>query len=40
MAARVRKIDGLVLPQPPLADEIVKLVDLAVETAGSESAEA
>ncbi|MFC9835949.1 aminodeoxychorismate lyase [Rhodococcus sp. NPDC127530] len=40
MAAQVRKIDGLALPVAPLADEIVELVDLAVETAGTESAEA
>ncbi|WP_072687082.1 aminodeoxychorismate lyase [Rhodococcus marinonascens] len=37
-AARVRKIDGLVLPAAPLADEIVALVDLAIETTGTESA--
>ncbi|MEV0947721.1 aminodeoxychorismate lyase [Rhodococcus sp. NPDC049939] len=37
--ARVRKIDGLVLPAAPLGDEIVELVDLAIETAGTEFTE-
>ncbi|AOW93417.1 4-amino-4-deoxychorismate lyase [Rhodococcus sp. WMMA185] len=38
-AARVRKIDGLVLPPAPRADEIVELVDLAIESGGTEFTE-
>lgn len=39
LAARVRKLDGLVLPEAPLASELAALVDFAVENSGVESVE-
>lgn len=33
-AARVRALDGLTLPDAPLADEFAELVDVAIETVG------